>query len=274
MNTTQPVGYHRFPHKAKILVAVVFVLAVVVGLVTRAIAHTPTVKPGCSGLTVEAVNYPAESHVTVVIDEATRADQEFVGAYKPPVFGWSQTSLHSWHVVITSPDHVGEVNQSGTQVPCQPPGTTVTTPTTAVVKIPSYCVPGTNPPAPTGCVPPPPYVCGPNQVPSSVPCETVPPSSVPDTTPTTLALGICPPEAPVQLEDGSCVGTDYGAPPVTEAPTPEAPTTAPATPTSLYLPPTGPGQATSDTLPTLAVAAAALGAILVLATRRRGVDGG
>lgn len=160
---------------AKVAVVMAVIGAALMFWATAASAHTPNATPGCTGLAVTASNYPAGSHVTVVIDGVTKVDKNFGPAYSD-TFGWSQTAAHQWHVLITTApgDDFPPYDRSDSWAPCQdisttvPPSTTTIPPTTA----PTTTVPTTPPttaPAPvalTGVLNPPP--CGARDVNGSV----------------------------------------------------------------------------------------------------------
>ncbi|MGZ4679273.1 MAG: hypothetical protein ACXV4D_03810, partial [Ilumatobacteraceae bacterium] len=102
------------------------IVAGVLAFATPAFAHTPTVTPSCTGLSVTAFLYEGASNnnrVTTTIDGvATVAD--FGGGYSH-TFNWSQTVPHTWSVVIDADRFTGDPTAydttfSGTWQACQP----------------------------------------------------------------------------------------------------------------------------------------------------------
>ncbi|MGZ4671813.1 MAG: LPXTG cell wall anchor domain-containing protein [Ilumatobacteraceae bacterium] len=135
------------------------IVAGVLAFATPAFAHTPTVTPSCTGLSVTAFLYEGASNnnrVTTTIDGvATVAD--FGGGYSH-TFNWSQTVPHTWSVVIDADRFTGDPTAydttfSGTWQACQPAPTTTTSTTTTTTTTTTTVAPTTTTTAPTTTAP-------------------------------------------------------------------------------------------------------------------------
>jgi hypothetical protein len=185
----------RIPRSA---VAVVLGGAVLLATPYLGDAHTPNYGHDCTGFHYSLVNYPAGSHVTVVTDKVTDRDEPFTGA-SSGTFQWNPASGHTWSIVVTSPDGIGQVNDSGDQAPCVVP--TVPTTTTSFVPI----VPGTSVVPPTTLVTP----TVPETSTTLPPVTTAAPAPTPTPAPTPSAAPSPPTTRVVRLVD---TGSDYAVP--------------------------------------------------------------
>lgn len=261
-------------HPTRLLTRTAAALAVtggvVIGMAGLVSAHTPTVKAACSGLTITAKDYPGSgNHVRVIVDGGTTIDHDFASSFSA-LETWTAYENHAWHVVITSGDGVGNVDQSGTQAACQPPP-----PPGPPTTVPQSQCPGVLPPmwVPVGdegeC---------PAPTPTTVPVTTTSPcpdgtihdvaigspdvcrgggTTIPVPPPTEVATTAPAPECPpgetlLTFEDGSTKCDDGSYYAVSNAPAPIAPS-GPAGPARL------PATGSSSTV----VIVASLGALLV-----------
>jgi LPXTG-motif cell wall-anchored protein len=96
-----------------------------VGLLAGAAsAHTPSYGETCGEIHASGTNYPEGSHVKFVVDGTTRLDKNFSPGFSDST-AWDQTKSHTWSLVISSPDHIGEVTWNGTQPACVQATTTI-----------------------------------------------------------------------------------------------------------------------------------------------------
>lgn len=161
----------------------------VFGLAGAASAHHPTYAASCTGFTASGTDYPAGSHVTIKTDGATRLNEDFDGQGFTFSRDWNPALDHPWSIVVFSPDGIGNVNASGTQIHC----TTTTVPTTAPTTVPPTTVPPTTAPPPTTIPPVDTSVVPPTTAPAVVD-STPPVTPAPQTPPTTACV---PPGAPI-----------------------------------------------------------------------------
>ncbi|MGZ4725020.1 MAG: LPXTG cell wall anchor domain-containing protein [Ilumatobacteraceae bacterium] len=187
------------------------IVAGVLAFATPAFAHTPTVTPSCTGLSVTAFLYEGASNnnrVTTTIDGvATVAD--FGGGYSH-TFNWSQTVPHTWSVVIDADRFTGDPTAydttfSGTWQACQPAPTTTTSTTTTTTTTTTTVAPTTTTTAPTTTAP-----------------TTTPAGSTTTTAPTTTTTTLVASEAPTTAATTTTlVASQAPVPPAT----PQLPTT-------------------------------------------------
>lgn len=123
---------HIIKRAATIIGAVVLTTTT---LVSIAEAHTPSVVPSCTGLTINLVNYEGGStnnSIAVTIanggDGSSSGQTMFGGSYSH-TFAWSQIVSHTYTVVIDANLHTGDPAKydktfTGTWQPCQAPTTT------------------------------------------------------------------------------------------------------------------------------------------------------
>lgn len=138
-------------------------------LTALADAHTPSVVPSCSGLTITLTQYEGNATnnlVTIGIDNQPPGGVTFASSYSH-TFTWSQTANHSYSVQIDANRNSGDPTAydrvfTGTSTACQVAPTTTTTPattSTAVTTIPADTVPTTEPTTTVVAVGEPPVPC-------------------------------------------------------------------------------------------------------------------
>lgn len=109
-------------------------------------AHHPTYSEDCSHIEASGTDYPAGSHVQLTVDGKDLLNKSFDGEGFKINHPWDQTVDHTFQLIVTSPDKIGEVRWGGTQGACQPlPPTTTTPPTTPTTVPVATTVPTTAP---------------------------------------------------------------------------------------------------------------------------------
>lgn len=117
----------------------VFALGLSVGgvglLAGAASAHTPNYGETCGEIHASGKDYPEGSHVKFVVDGTTRLDKNFSPGFSDST-SWDQTKSHTWSLVISSPDGIGEVDWNGTQPACVQTTTSSTVAPTTTTTVP------------------------------------------------------------------------------------------------------------------------------------------
>lgn len=157
-------------------------------------AHTPQISAGCvDGKPVGNVNlqqYPPGSTVTVngvtTRFGASSHGGQPTGSYVHTYQLGSPTVAHAFHVVVVSPDGIGNLNETETAPPCQSPPITASTPGSTTTAPSTTTVPGTSTSAPATSAP-----AAPTTTSATAPAATTAtssPTTPDDTSPTTTTL--------------------------------------------------------------------------------------
>lgn len=145
--------------KWKFAAGAVGALAMVGGAVRSAEAHTPTVTPGCGGITVTLANYEGgvDNNLLVIRVDGTAYPYNFASALVKTI-PWNGNG-HTWSVEINANLKHGNATQfdkttSGRQEPCSspstaPPSTPTTTPQASTTSSTAAPVASTSTPAAT-----------------------------------------------------------------------------------------------------------------------------
>jgi LPXTG-motif cell wall-anchored protein len=152
-------------------------------------AHHPNYGENCTGIHASGTDYPQGSHVTLKVDGTAKFDEAFDGGGFTISVPWDQTKSHTFSLVVFSPDGIGLVNWSGTQVACVEASTTMApeAPTTVVpvaTTLPEFSTPNQPVTPPTTA---PPTVDSTPQITNSVPPLLAPPVTMVRQTTTTAA---------------------------------------------------------------------------------------
>lgn len=160
-------------------------------------AHTPQISAGCvDGKPVGNVNlqqYPPGSTVTVngvtTTFGATSHGGQPTGSYVHTYQLGSPTVAHAFHVVVVSPDGIGNLNETETAPPCQQTPTTTSVPIPSTTATSTTVSPTTTGPAPTSTTASPTTTApSPTTTEPVATTATSSPTTPDDTSPTTTTL--------------------------------------------------------------------------------------